>query len=66
MEIVTIEVPKRSIFARAKRLRAHHLSDAGLVISAVAIAPLIAFAVLWASLLVMLGVMWLLSTIGFL
>ncbi len=40
------------------------VASTGLVIASVAVAPLIAFAVLWAGVLVLLGAMWVLSAIG--
>lgn len=39
-------------------------ASTGLVIAGVALAPLIAFALLWTGLLLLLGVMWLLSAVG--
>jgi hypothetical protein len=40
------------------------VASTGLVIAAVAVAPLIAFAILWAGLLLLLGAMWVLNAIG--
>jgi len=40
------------------------VASTGLMIAAVAVAPLIAFALLWAGLLLLLGAMWLLNALG--
>jgi hypothetical protein len=40
------------------------VANAGLAVAAVSIAPLLLFAFLWAALLVLLGVMWLLGSLG--
>ncbi len=40
------------------------LANTGLAIAAVAVAPLLAFALLWAALLLFLGMTWLLNAIG--
>lgn len=40
------------------------VANAGLAVAAVSIAPLLLFAFLWAALLVLLGVMWVLSALG--
>lgn len=60
----------RSLYTRVKE-SAHRkaeassaVANAGLAVAAVSIAPLLLFAFLWAALLVMLGVMWVLSTLG--
>jgi len=53
---------KESAHKRAEASSA--VADAGLVVAAVSIAPLLLFAFLWAALLVMLGVMWVLSALG--
>ena len=42
------------------------VASTGLVVAAVAVAPLIAFALLWAGLLLLLGVMWALNAVGIL
>jgi hypothetical protein len=53
---------KESAHARAEASTA--VANAGLAVAAVSIAPLLLFAFLWAALLVLLGVMWILSTLG--
>ena len=60
----------RSVFQRIKE-SAHEraeasstVANAGLTLATIAIAPLIAFAILWAALLVILGMTWLLHAIG--
>lgn len=40
------------------------VSNAGLALAAVAVAPLLAFAFLWAGLLLILGLTWVLTTLG--
>jgi hypothetical protein len=40
------------------------VASTGLVIAAVAVAPLLVFALLWAGLLLLLGAMWVLNAIG--
>jgi hypothetical protein len=40
------------------------VASTGLVIASIAVAPLIAFAVLWTGVLVLLGAMWVLNAIG--
>lgn len=42
------------------------VASTGLVIASIAVAPLIAFALLWAGLLLLLGAMWVLNAIGLL
>lgn len=64
MEMVSIEVPRQSALARGKVRESHHISNLGLGIAAVAVAPLIAFALLWTAVLAALGGMWLLSVLG--
>lgn len=63
-------VGARSVFTRIKE-SAHKraeassaVANAGLAVAAVSIAPLLLFAFLWAALLVVLGVMWVLSALG--
>jgi hypothetical protein len=63
-------VVSRSLFQRVK-VSAHEraeassaVANAGLTLAAVAVAPLLAFAILWAALLVFLGMTWLLNAIG--
>jgi hypothetical protein len=65
-----LAVGARSLFVRIRE-SAHEkaeassaVANAGLAMAAVSIAPLLLFAFLWAALLVLLGVMWLLSAIG--
>jgi hypothetical protein len=65
-----LAVGARSLFVRVKE-SAHEkaeassaVANAGLAMAAISIAPLLLFAFLWAALLVLLGVMWLLSAIG--
>lgn len=53
---------KESAHRRAEASSA--VANAGLAIAAVSIAPLLLFAFLWAALLVLLGVMWILSALG--
>ena len=53
---------KESAHARAEASTA--VANAGLAVAAVSIAPLLLFAFLWAALLVLLGVMWILSALG--
>ncbi len=63
-------VASRAMFQRLKtasHARAEGSSavaNAGLAVATVAIAPLLAFALLWAALLVFLGATWLLNAIG--
>lgn len=60
----------RALYAKVKesaRKRAEASSavaNAGLAVAAVSIAPLLLFAFLWAALLALLGVMWILSALG--
>lgn len=60
----------RALYAKIKgsaRKRAEASSavaNAGLAVAAVSIAPLLLFAFLWAALLLLLGVMWILSALG--
>lgn len=42
------------------------VASTGLVIASIAVAPLLAFALLWAGLLIVLGAMWVLNAIGLL
>ena len=65
-----LAVGARAVFTRVKE-SAHKraeassaVANAGLAVAAVSIAPLLLFAFLWAALLVMLGVMWVLSALG--
>lgn len=67
-----IAIGVRQAFVQVKA-REHESAEAssavastGLVIAAVAVAPLIAFALLWAGLLLLLGVMWVLNAVGIL
>jgi hypothetical protein len=53
---------KETAHARAEGSSA--VANAGLVVAAISVVPLLLFAVLWAALLIILGSMWLLSTIG--
>lgn len=60
----------RGLFGKIKE-SAHQRAEAstavastGMVIAAISVAPLILFALLWASLLALLGVTWLLTAIG--
>lgn len=50
--------------ARKRAEASSAVANAGLAIAAVSIAPLLLFAFLWAALLVLLGVMWILSALG--
>ena len=63
-------VGARAAFTQVKR-REHVEAEAssavastGLVIASIAVAPLIAFALLWTGLLLLLGAMWVLNAIG--
>jgi hypothetical protein len=65
-----LAVVARGVFQRVRE-RTHEqaeassaVANAGLTLAAVAVAPLLAFAVLWAALLLFLGVTWLLNAIG--
>ncbi len=63
-------VVSRGIFQRVKETTharaeaSSTVANAGLTLAAVAVAPLLAFALLWAALLVFLGMTWLLNAIG--
>ena len=59
---LTVSVQERRAKTRAERRTSR--KHAALAISAVAITPLIAFAILWASLLLVLGGLWLLGLFG--
>jgi hypothetical protein len=50
--------------ARERAEGSSAVANAGLAVAAVSIAPLLLFAFLWAALLVLLGVMWLLGSLG--
>lgn len=50
--------------AHARAEASSTVANAGLTLAAVAVAPLLAFALLWAALLVFLGMTWLLHAIG--
>jgi hypothetical protein len=70
LAIGLMAVGARQAFTRVKT-REHEVAEAssavastGLVIAAVAVAPLIAFALLWAGLLLLLGAMWVLNALG--
>ncbi len=65
-----LAVGARAVFTKVKE-SAHERAEAssavantGLALAAVSIAPLLLFAFLWAALLVLLGVMWVLSALG--
>ncbi len=65
-----LAVVSRGLFQRV-RTSAHEraeassaVANAGLTIASIAVAPLLAFALLWAALLVFLGMTWLLNAIG--
>lgn len=66
MDVLTLEVPRTSSLSKAKKIEAHHFSNAGLVLAGIAVAPLLAFAFVWAMVLAMLGGMWLLDLVGLL
>jgi hypothetical protein len=65
-----LAVLSRTIFVRVRDARGESadastaVANAGLGIAAIAIIPLLAFAVLWAGLLVYLGITWLLTALG--
>lgn len=65
-----LAVVSRSAFLRVKasaKARAEGstvVANAGLALAAVAVAPLLVFALLWATLLALLGVTWVLHAIG--
>jgi hypothetical protein len=65
-----LAVGARSMFVRVKATShkpaeaSSAVANAGLAVAAVSIAPLLLFAFLWAALLVLLGVSWLLNAIG--
>jgi len=65
-----LAVGARALFVRVKESThskaeaSSAVANAGLAVAAVSIAPLLLFAFLWAALLVLLGVMWLLSALG--
>jgi hypothetical protein len=50
--------------AHAEAEASSAVASTGLVIASIAVAPLIAFAVLWTGVLVLLGAMWVLNAIG--
>jgi hypothetical protein len=60
----------RGIFVRMREVTheraeaSNAVSNAGLALAAVAVAPLLAFAFLWAGLLLILGLTWVLSALG--
>ena len=70
LTIGLLAIGARYVFTRVRdREHAHAeasstVASTGLVVAAVAVAPLIAFALLWAGLLLLLGVMWLLNAVG--
>ena len=55
---------RESVHQRAEASSA--VASTGLVIAAIAVAPLLAFALLWTGLLLLLGVMWFLGVLGIL
>lgn len=65
-----LAIGARSVFTRiresahARAEASSAVANAGLAVAAVSIAPLLLFAFLWAALLVLLGVMWILSALG--
>jgi hypothetical protein len=65
MEMISVQVPRDSALAKGK-ITSVRRQNIGLSIAAVAVAPLIAFALLWAALLGMLGVIWLGNALGIL
>jgi len=66
--LLAVAARQAYVHVRAKERDVARASDAaattGLVIAGVALAPLIAFALLWTGLLMLLGVMWLLHALG--
>jgi hypothetical protein len=65
-----LAVGARGLFARIRE-SAHEkaeassaVANAGLAVAAISVAPLLVFAFLWAALLVLLGVMWVLNAFG--
>lgn len=65
-----LAIASRMVFVRIRtsaRQRAEAstvVANAGLTLAAIAIAPLLAFAALWAALLLFLGVTWILHAVG--
>lgn len=65
-----LAVGARAAFTRVRETTHAHaeassaVASTGLVIAAVAVMPLIAFAALWAGLLLLLGAMWVLRAVG--
>jgi hypothetical protein len=65
-----LAIVSRAVFVRIRetsRRRAEAstvVANAGLTLAAIAIAPLLAFAALWAALLLFLGVTWVLTAVG--
>ena len=66
MDVLTMEVPRTSALAKVEKVKVHHIGNAGLVVASIAIAPVLAFAVLWTGVLMLLGGMWLLDLVGLL
>lgn len=56
--------PRGSLRRRSSSSGPSTLANGGLVIAAIALLPIFAFVVLWVSLLVLIGVSWLLHIIG--